>query len=95
MCELIHRADFRLPGKNGGCIHLFEFTTAVFNAPPRENLQSFCLRDRILPSVRLEVTNDDVMAFPLQSTAFVQHLVRLADAGSISEEYLRLTLLPA
>ena len=85
MCELVDERDLRLAREHGVDVHLLEGAVAVLELRPRHDLEIADLGRRLLPAVRLDEPDDDVLAVVAPSPAFVQHRERLADAGRRAE----------
>ena len=74
-----------LPREDGVDVHLLERAAAVLELPPRHDLEVADLRRRLLPAVRLDEADDDVLAVVAPAPALVQHREGLADAGGGAE----------
>src|SRR6185437_3667464 len=84
MREFIDNADFRMPRQNRFRIHVREAGALVGSNPPGNNFERFSLRDRVRPSVRLEVANHYVAAAALEFIRLLEHLVSLAYACGVT-----------
>ncbi len=62
-------------------VHLLERRAAVFELPPRNDLEACDLFGGLRPIVRLDESDDDVGPALVAAATFVQHGERLADAG--------------
>ena len=86
MREFIHHGDLRAPAEDRVRIHFFEPASAVLDRLSGNGFQAFAQRDRLPPSVRLEVADDDVNAALFELVGFRQHLVGLADTRRIAQK---------
>src|ERR1700688_1068873 len=78
-----------MPLKYGRDIHLWKLGAFVNDYASGDVFQPDSLRDRILPSMGLEVTNDNVLARALELLGFFQHAVRLTDACRVAKKYFQ------
>src|SRR5580704_14055710 len=84
--KFIHQADLRMPGENRVRVHLLENRPTIIDPLPRNRFQAFRLGNGVLARVRLEVADYYVHAALFELLAFLQHLVRLADARRVAHE---------
>src|SRR5581483_11378495 len=91
MRKFIHRADLRTSRQNGGCVHLLENRSAIVDPLPGYDLKSFGFSDGFLPAMRLEITDHNIDAGPLQFVGLFQHLIGLAHSRGVAHEDLQLS----
>ena len=82
MRKLVHDYQLRMQLKNGIQIHLFQFFSLVENLLAGNDGQSFQQRFCTGTSMRLHITNLYVNSVVQHFMSFLQHLVRLSDAGN-------------
>lgn len=87
--KLVDDADLGAATQDGLDVRLPEHRSSVLDLAPRNDLQALGLDDGVLAPVRLEITHNDVHTLVLQLMGFVQHLISLADARSVTQEDLK------
>ena len=75
--------------EDGVHVHLVERVAPVVDAPPGNHLQLFDLGDRVLPSVRLEVADDDVASLRPELLRLLEHPEGLPDARGVPQEHFQ------
>ena len=90
--ELVDQRQLRRAQQQAGKVHLRERHVLVGEPPARELRQPGGDRLGLRPPVRLEVADHDVAPRLELRVAFLQHPVRLADAGGHAQEDLVMAL---
>src|SRR5262249_49756721 len=85
VCQLIDEHDLRMALDDRIGIHLFDHDPAIFDLPPRHELQTLDELRRLGAAMGFNKADHDIDAILLESLALHQHLIRLADAGAIAE----------
>ena len=75
------RATVGVALEDGVGVHLLDDDAAVLDPPARHDLEPVEQLDRVRPAVRLDEADDEVRAARDAPVAFLEHPVRLADAG--------------
>ena len=84
--KLVDKGDLRAPGNDGVEVHLLQLPAFVFNPLPRHGLQARKQRLRLLPAMRLDDADDDIVAVALARARGLKHRIGLADAGRGADE---------
>ena len=89
--QFIHDADRGPPHLDRGSIHLLQRHAPIIDGLRRDHFQSFGFCDGVLPFVRLEVADNNVLPLSFEMLRFLQHAIGLAHARRVAEQQLQLT----
>ena len=90
MGKLVNQHDLRMPRDDGVQVHLGKMCPFVFNVSAWNDFEAAQQRFGLLAAMRLDDSNDDVIAILLARLGLLQHLVGLADAGCGADENAQL-----
>lgn len=88
--QLVDEDDLRLARQDGLDVHLLQDLSLVVDFPARDDLEISDLRGRLRAAVRLDEAGDDIDAACLHRARVLEHLVGLADSGSVADVELEL-----
>ena len=88
--QFIHQRQLRVAGQQGVQVHFLQHHAAILGLAPRDDGQPGDQGVGLLPSVRLDIADDDVAPLALGALGGAEHGVGLADTGGHAKEDLEL-----
>src|SRR5262249_27075955 len=90
--EFVNDRYFRSPRDNAIRVHVFEGGAAVLGYAARDQLQPLSLCNGFETGMGLKIADHDIPALLFQILRLAEHLIGLANAGSVAEEDFQLAL---
>jgi len=84
--ELVDENRLRLAGEGGVEVELLERAAAIIDPPSRQNFQALEERFRLAPPMRLDQTDQDVVAEGFGRARAGEHCISLAHSGRCAQE---------
>src|SRR5262249_49364680 len=91
MREFVYHRHRGLAPDHSIGVHLFEFCPAIGQHPPRNTFEAFRFSDGLLSAMRFEIGDYNVRSLVPEFLSLLQHSVRLANTGGITQVNLELS----